>query len=66
MAPKPRRGRFVSTYQLAITMGILIADIVDAVAADNRRWRLMLGIAIIPGVAADPRRHVRMTDTPRW
>ena len=30
MAPAESRGRFVSTYQLAITMGIFIAYIVDA------------------------------------
>ena len=58
MAPAESRGRFVSTYQLAITMGIFIAYIVDAWQADTGDWRLMLGIAVVPGGAADPH-HVR-------
>jgi MFS family permease len=35
MAPKQVRGRFVSSYQLAITIGILLADIVDAALSDD-------------------------------
>ncbi len=31
MAPSSRRGRYVSSYQLAVTIGILLADISDAV-----------------------------------
>jgi MFS family permease len=31
MAPSSVRGRYVSSYQLAITIGILLADIADAV-----------------------------------
>ena len=50
MAPKQVRGRFVSSYQLAITIGILVADIVDAALSDDSRWRLMLGLSIVPGV----------------
>ena len=50
MAPKQTRGRFVSSYQLAITIGILLADIVDAPLSDDGRWRLMLGLSIVPGV----------------
>ena len=50
MAPKQIRGRFVSSYQLAITIGILLADIVDAALSDDDRWRLMLGLSIVPGI----------------
>ncbi len=52
MAPAALRGRFVSAYQLAITIGIFIAYQVDAtLTADNGGWRLMLGVAGIVGVA---------------
>jgi len=30
MAPSATRGRYVSSYQLAVTIGILVADISDA------------------------------------
>ena len=65
MAPAESRGRFVSTYQLAITMGIFIAYIVDAWQADTGDWRLMLGIAVVPG-ALLTLTMFGMTDTPRW
>src|SRR5690606_19831997 len=49
MAPKDARGRFVSSYQLAITIGILIAYVVDDVLSTSGNWRLMLGGAAVPG-----------------
>jgi len=49
MSPKKSRGRMVSTYQLAITVGIfcayLIADVLQA-----SRWREMFLLAAVPGV----------------
>ena len=51
MAPKRLRGRFVSTYQLAITVGILFAYLADDALTGSDRWRLMFGLAVIPGVA---------------
>jgi sugar porter (SP) family MFS transporter len=51
MAPKWLRGRFVSTYQLAITVGILFAYLADDALTGSDRWRLMFGLAVIPGVA---------------
>ncbi|HEX6725564.1 MAG TPA: sugar porter family MFS transporter, partial [Gaiella sp.] len=45
------RGRFVSTYQLAITVGILFAYLADDALTGSDRWRLMFGLAVIPGVA---------------
>jgi sugar porter (SP) family MFS transporter len=49
LAPAERRGRYVSSYQLAITMGILVAYMVDALLSSSGDWRLMLGIAVVPG-----------------
>ena len=65
MAPKQTRGRFVSSYQLAITIGILLADIVDAALSDDSRWRLMLGLSIVPGVVLVFVSAI-MPDSPRW
>jgi sugar porter (SP) family MFS transporter len=51
MSPKRLRGRFVSTYQLAITVGIFLAYLADDALTSSDRWRLMFGLAVIPGVA---------------
>ncbi len=65
MAPARVRGRFVSLYQLAITMGILIAYVVDEALTNSDAWRVMLGVSAVPGillaVAMFP-----MPDSPRW
>lgn len=65
MASAKNRGRLVSSYQLAITIGILVAEIVDAILSSSEDWRLMLGLAVIPG-AALVILMIRMPDTPRW
>jgi MFS transporter, SP family, galactose:H+ symporter len=49
MAPSSVRGRYVSSYQLAITIGILLADISDAALSSGGHWRVMLGLSIVPG-----------------
>lgn len=49
-APTELRGRFVSGYQLAITIGILAAQAVDLLLTDDGAWRLMVGLAAAPGV----------------
>jgi MFS family permease len=38
MAPKWLRGRFVSTYQLAITVGIFFAYLADDALTSSDRW----------------------------
>ena len=50
MAPAAQRGRFVAAYQLAITIGIFLAYLIDQALAATGHWRLMLGIAAVPGV----------------
>lgn len=50
MAPKAWRGAFVSTYQLAITFGILLAYLADDLLTAADAWRLMFALAILPGV----------------
>jgi sugar porter (SP) family MFS transporter len=65
MAPKESRGRYVSTYQLAITIGILIAYVVDDVLSSSANWRLMLGGAAVPGFLLIVV-MLAMPETPRW
>ena len=65
MAPAASRGRYVSMYQLAITVGILVAYVVDDVLSSSGEWRLMLGLAVVPGVAL-VLGFLVMPETPRW
>jgi SP family galactose:H+ symporter-like MFS transporter len=65
MAPTRLRGRFVSLYQLAITIGIFIAYLVDFVLSHGSGWRAMLGVSAVPALllvlAVWP-----LSDSPRW
>jgi MFS transporter, SP family, galactose:H+ symporter len=65
LAPSRLRGRMVSLYQLAITMGIFVAYFADYLLVNGNQWRVMLGISAIPAVllilAILP-----LPDSPRW
>lgn len=50
VAPPRVRGALVSFNQLALTMGILIAFLVDYALSSSMAWRLMFGLAAIPAV----------------
>jgi sugar porter (SP) family MFS transporter len=64
LAPAQFRGRFVSAYQLAITIGIFLAYLVNGqISAAN--WRLMLGLAAVPGLALFVIALVA-PESPRW
>ena len=65
MAPKRLRGRFVSTYQLAITVGIFFAYLADDALTGSDRWRLMFALAVIPGVALVVG-FIIMPESARW
>jgi MFS transporter, SP family, galactose:H+ symporter len=65
MAPSKTRGRYVSYYQLAVTIGILGADIADAALSSSGAWRWMLGLSVVPGVLLVVV-SLFMPDTPRW
>jgi MFS transporter, SP family, galactose:H+ symporter len=49
-APARARGRFVSLYQMAITVGIFLAYFADYLLVSGNQWRVMLGISAIPAV----------------
>jgi SP family sugar:H+ symporter-like MFS transporter len=50
IAPTQIRGAIASLNQLMIVCGILAAFIVNAILASSGNWRLMLGIAAVPGL----------------
>jgi sugar porter (SP) family MFS transporter len=65
LAPTQVRGRFISSYQLAITMGIFLAYLVNQHLSATANWRLMLGAAAIPGVALFVISLIA-PESPRW
>jgi sugar porter (SP) family MFS transporter len=50
VAPPRVRGALVSFNQLALTMGILAAFLVDYALSSSAAWRFMFGLAAIPAV----------------
>jgi sugar porter (SP) family MFS transporter len=50
IAPTQIRGAIASLNQLMIVCGILAAFIVNAILASSGNWRLMLGLAAVPGL----------------
>jgi SP family sugar:H+ symporter-like MFS transporter len=50
IAPTHIRGAIASLNQLMIVCGILAAFIVNAILASSGNWRLMLGLAAVPGL----------------
>jgi sugar porter (SP) family MFS transporter len=65
LAPTSLRGRFVSAYQLAITVGIFLAYLVDGWLSKSDAWRLMLGAAALPGLLLFAVALVA-PESPRW
>jgi sugar porter (SP) family MFS transporter len=50
VAPPRVRGALVSFNQLALTIGILVAFLVDYSLSSSADWRLMFGLATIPAL----------------
>jgi MFS transporter, SP family, galactose:H+ symporter len=65
VSPPKARGWLVSLFQLAITIGILAAYVVDYLFAESQRWRWMLGLAVVPGVLLASG-MLFLPETPRW
>ena len=65
VAPPEARGWQVSLFQLAITVGILGAYLVDFAYAKTGAWRWMLGLAVVPGVILGVGMLV-LPESPRW
>jgi sugar porter (SP) family MFS transporter len=65
LAPPQSRGMLIGLYQLALTVGIALADLVGYRLAEQEAWRLMFAIAAVPtifflGII------VTVPESPRW
>ena len=66
VAPPDRRGSLVTFFQLAVTIGILVAYLVGLAFADvTDGWRWMLGLGAIPALALAAGVSY-LPQSPRW
>src|SRR3984885_3564386 len=65
LAPAAQRGRFVSSYQLAITVGIFLAYLVDQALAGPGGWRAMFAVSAVAGVLL-ALAVLTALESPRW
>ncbi len=65
IAPPNIRGFLVSLNQLAITLGIILAYIIDYIFAANGDWRWMLGFGVLPAVILFVGTYF-LPESPRW
>ena len=64
-APTDVRGSLSSLFQLAITLGILVAYLVNAAFASLGDWRWPLGLAFVPALILLIGMYF-LPETPRW
>jgi sugar porter (SP) family MFS transporter len=64
-APTDVRGSLSSLFQLAITLGILIAYLVNAAFAPSEDWRWPVGLAFVPALVLFAGMYF-LPETPRW
>jgi MFS transporter, SP family, galactose:H+ symporter len=65
VSPPHLRGTFVSAYQLAIAIGILISYWVNYLFAEAADWRWMFAIGILPALIQMPA-LLFLPETPSW
>ena len=65
VAPAHARGWVVSLFQLAVTIGIVIAYLTDYAFAGMEGWRWMLGLAVVPALVFGAGMFF-LPETPRW
>ena len=65
LAPTAQRGRFVSSYQLAITVGIFLAYLVDQALAGPEGWRAMFAVSAVAGALLAVA-VLTAVESPRW
>src|SRR5206468_5237751 len=65
VAPPHARGWVVSLFQLAVTVGIVVAYLTDYTFAGVQGWRWMLGLAVIPALVFGTGMFF-LPETPRW
>ena len=65
LSPPQSRGRLIGLYQLALTAGIAISDLVGYWLAPQQAWRLMFGVGAIPAVIL-LLMILTLPESPRW
>src|SRR6059058_3960470 len=65
VAPSHVRGWIVSLFQLAVTVGIVVAYLTDYAFASIKGWRWMLGLAVAPALVFGAGMFF-LPETPRW
>src|SRR5437667_1450127 len=65
VAPPHVRGWVVSLFQLAVTVGIVVAYLTDYAFAGVEGWRWMLGLAVAPALVFGTGMFF-LPETPRW
>src|SRR5216110_36172 len=65
VAPAHVRGWVVSLFQLAVTVGIVVAYLTDYAFAGVEGWRWMLGLAVVPAFVFGIGMFF-LPETPRW
>ncbi|HTU16151.1 MAG TPA: sugar porter family MFS transporter [Solirubrobacterales bacterium] len=66
VAPSDMRGRLVTFFQLAVTVGILVAYLVGLAFSDvDGGWRWMLGLGAVPAAILFAG-VLRLPQSPRW
>ena len=65
VAPPESRGQLVTFFQLAVTVGILVAYLVGLAFDGIEGWRWMLGLGCVPALAL-AFGMLRMPQSPRW
>lgn len=65
LSPPAVRGFLVATYQLMVTIGIVVAYGIDLAFAPIEGWRWMLGLSIVPAAVLFLS-MLFLPETPRW
>ena len=65
LAPPKQRGRLVISFNLAIGVGILIANVVGFTLHSYWSWRVMIAVAIVPAIVL-LLCMLRLPESPRW
>jgi SP family galactose:H+ symporter-like MFS transporter len=65
LSPAQIRGRMLTLNQLLITVGLLVAYLVDWAFAGSENWRAMFAVGLIPSVAL-VFGSLRLPESPAW
>jgi len=65
VSPPSIRGTAVFLFQLAITIGILVAFIINYIFANDENWRMMFAVAVLPAIVLWVG-MLFLPNSPRW